>query len=101
MRRRDVQVLWLSYFDSGKTRGEGRRVPKRIAVDSPKFSELTSACAFLGLDATALPDARYSRSWWEKSGCVLVKSKLSKTEVLQRISGVIGQARSAERKGRR
>ncbi|UCD72956.1 MAG: signal recognition particle protein Srp19 [Candidatus Bathyarchaeota archaeon] len=82
----------------GKTRSEGRRVPKKIALESPKISELISACSLLGLETQSFPDAKYSRSWWENCGYLLVKSRLSKTETLRRISDAMRQVRAREKK---
>ena len=100
MRRNDVQVVWLSYFNSGKTRSEGRRVSKRIALDSPKLSELVSACRSLRLEPESFPDVRYCRSGWEKCGRVLVKSDLPKTETLHRIAEAMRRVRTKEKKRR-
>ena len=96
-----MQVIWLSYFDSGKTRSEGRRVPKRLSLDSPKLSDLVSACSLLGLEPEPLPEAKYPRSWWERGGCILVKSESSKTETLNRIAEAMKQVPKEGGKGRR
>ena len=101
MQHRDVQVIWLSYFDSGRTRREGRRVPKRLSLDSPKLPDLLSACDLLGLEPEPLPDVKYPRSWWEKGGCILVKSESPKTETLNRIAEAVRRIPREEDKGRR
>ena len=49
MRKLDKAIIWPIYFDASKTRKEGRRVPKNLAVQSPKIAELKEAADKLGL----------------------------------------------------
>ena len=43
MRKLDKAIIWPLYFDVNKTRKEGRRVSKALAVSSPKIAELKEA----------------------------------------------------------
>jgi len=90
MRRRDEIVLWPVYFDSTRTRAEGRKVPKRLAKPSPTLSMLEKAVANLGFSHEIVTDAAYPRFSWKKNGLVLVKKTKPKkqliTEVAQEIS---------------
>jgi signal recognition particle subunit SRP19 len=43
MRQQDKAIIWPAYFDAAKTRKDGRRVAKNLAVLSPKASEIKEA----------------------------------------------------------
>jgi signal recognition particle subunit SRP19 len=43
-------VLWLDYFNSSLTRGEGRRIPLDRSVKDPKLGELLEAMRALGFN---------------------------------------------------
>lgn len=43
MRQQDRIIVWPVYFDSVKTRSEGRRVSKNLGVPSPKALEVKEA----------------------------------------------------------
>ena len=43
MRKQDKAIIWPAYFDQAKTRKKGRRVPKNMAVQSPKILEIQEA----------------------------------------------------------
>ena len=97
LRRERYLVLWPVYFDSGKSRSEGRRVPKRVAVPSPKASEILEAARRLGFKAVLEEGKRYPSSWWEASGRVLVAPPgLKKTEVIRAIAEELRKMRKIE-----
>ena len=43
MKKLDKAIIWPIYFDTSKTRKEGRGVPKNMAVPAPKILELKEA----------------------------------------------------------
>ena len=61
MRKQDKIILWPAYFDSTKTRGDGRRILKSLAVPSPKILEMKEAVEKLGLDYELVLDAGYPK----------------------------------------
>jgi len=86
LRESKILVVWPEYFDSKRTRSEGRRVPKRLAVDSPKAAAIVEAAEKLGLNSTVENEVAYPRSWWTKSGKVSVEKRWSKAETLRQIA---------------
>jgi signal recognition particle subunit SRP19 len=84
--RTDRIILWPSYFDSKKSRAEGRRVSKKIAVANPRSEDILKAVQELGLKATHHPDKAYPGNWWEKEGLVSVEKALPKTELIAKVS---------------
>ena len=86
MRKQEKVIIWPAYFDAGKTRMEGRRVPKNLAVPSPKISEIEEAAAKLGLEPELVPDKGYPKTPWNKAGMLLVEKEDSKEQVINRIA---------------
>jgi signal recognition particle subunit SRP19 len=86
MRKQDKIIIWLAYFDSTKTRGEGRRIPKSLAVPSPKITEISDAAEKLGLECEAVLDVGYPKTPWLKTGMLLVKKSESKEKIIKKIA---------------
>ncbi len=87
-------IIWPDYIDSKKSRSEGRKIPKKHAVSSPKIREITQAAKKLGLDPSVEKYKSYPPAWWEGSGRVIVDKKMKKLEVLLKISNLINGSRS-------
>ncbi len=75
-------IVWPVYFDALKTRGEGRKIPKKFALSSPKIEEIVEAAKALNLNPKTNLDARYPREWWQKSGYVVLDKLKTKNETL-------------------
>jgi signal recognition particle subunit SRP19 len=86
MRKQDKFIIWPAYFDQSKTRKDGRRVPKNLAVPSPKILEIQEAAQNLGLDFEVVVGKGYSKMPWVKAGMILVEKKGSKEQVISRIA---------------
>ncbi|MEM3874406.1 MAG: signal recognition particle subunit SRP19/SEC65 family protein [Candidatus Bathyarchaeia archaeon] len=94
MRRQDKVVLWPAYFDSTKTRGEGRRIPKILAVPSPKITELKEAVEKLGFEYELVADAGYPKTPWLKTGMLLVTKKEAKNRLLKKVAKQLQKIRA-------
>jgi signal recognition particle subunit SRP19 len=86
MRKQDKAIIWPAYFDSAKTRKKGRRVPKNLAVQSPKILEIKEAAETLGLKHEVTMEKGYPKTPWLKTGMLLVEKKGSKEQVINRIA---------------
>ncbi|MEM1586375.1 MAG: signal recognition particle subunit SRP19/SEC65 family protein [Candidatus Bathyarchaeia archaeon] len=87
MRRKDSIILWPVYFDLLKPRREGRRLPKKLCVQSPNILMLEKAVKNLGLNYEIFPEARYPRVAWVKSGFIAVgKSGKRKSQILKEVA---------------
>lgn len=86
MRKLDKAIIWPVYFDAAKTRKEGRRVPKNLAVQSPKIDEIKLAADRLGLKNEVRPETRFPKNHWAKTGMLLVEKKEAKEKILQKIA---------------
>lgn len=98
MRKQDKVIIWSAYFDQAKTRKNGRRVPKSLAVQSPKILEIQEAAQKLGLDFEVVAGKGYSKMPWAKTGMLLVEKKGSKEQVINRIAKQLLKARNEKPK---
>jgi signal recognition particle subunit SRP19 len=57
------QCLYPIYFDKAKTRAEGRRVGRELAVENPLAREMADAAANLGLRTVFEPDKTHPKDW--------------------------------------
>jgi len=94
MRKQDKIIIWPAYFDSTKTRKDGRRIPKSLAVPSPKILEIKDAVEKIGLEDELVADAGYPRKPWLKTGMLLVKKNEPKDQVIRRIAKQLLEIRS-------
>ena len=94
MRKQDKAIVWPAYFDSAKTRKEGRRVPKSLAVQSPKILEITEAVVKLGLEHEVAAQAGFPKTPWAKTGMIMVEKKGTKEQVIKKIAKQLLKIRS-------
>lgn len=87
-------VLYPAYFDSGRSRDEGRRVPKNLAVSGPKVEEVHQAAKALGLQVIIDPDKSHPTTHWQKEGRVLLQGNFVKTSVVRKIAEKIKATRA-------
>jgi len=86
MRKQNKIVLWPVYFDSTKTRLEGRKVSKSLATPSPKLEEIRKAVERAGLQPEIVADAAHPSIPWQKTGLLVISRKGSKAKILQDIA---------------
>ena len=82
-------IIWPANIDSKKTVREGRKIPKKYALSTPKLREISRAASKLGLNPEVEKDKPYPKSWWESSGRVIVDKKQPKRDILIKISNTI------------
>lgn len=98
MRKQDKIIIWPAYFDQAKTRKNGRRVAKNLAVHSPKILEIREAAQKLGLEFEVVMDKSYPKMPWAKTGMLLVEKKGSKEQVINRIAKQLVRAQAEKPK---
>ena len=94
MRQQEKIIIWPAYFDSTKTRNEGRRVPMNLAVPSPRIVEVKEAAEKLGLPHDIVTDVSYPKTPWFKTGTVLINRKGSKNQITLLIAKQLLKMRS-------
>ena len=86
MRKQNKLFLWSVYFDANKTRTEGRKIPKQLAVSAPKVEELQRAAKRLSLQPETVTDAAHPSSPWRRTGLLIIPKKESKGKILKKIA---------------
>jgi len=94
MRKQDKVIIWPAYFDSTNTRTDGRRVPKNLAVPSPKILEIKDAADRLHLEYEIVMDVAYPRTPWIKTGMILAKRNEAKERTIMKIAMQLVKIRS-------
>ena len=97
MRKQDKVIIWPAYFDQAKTRKEGRRVQKSLAVQSPKILEIREAAQKLGLDFEVVTDKGYPNRPWVNVGMLLVEKRGSKEQIINRIAKQLLKVRNEQK----
>ncbi len=94
MRKQDKAIIWPAYFDQTKTRKTGRRVPKNLAVPSPKIEEIQDAARRLGLKNEVVATTGYPKTPWQKTGSILVEKTFPKEQIIKKLAKQLVKARS-------
>jgi len=96
MRKLDKTIIWPIYFDAARTRKEGRRVPKGLAVQSPRIIEVKEAVDKLGLKNELNLEAHFPKTPWAKTGMLLVEKREAKEKIIQKIAKQLAKIKSAQ-----
>jgi len=91
MRKSDNAIIWPVYFDVAKSKSEGRRVPKHLAVINPKILEIQEATDKLGLQNSINPTAGYPKTPWLKMGMLAVKKTEQKEQIILKIAPILAK----------
>ena len=82
------------YFDSRRSREEGRRVPKSLAVEAPTVDEIAAAAKALNLKMTVEKDAAHPSAPFRKDGRVLLEPGYAKGSVVAKVAAKLKGQRS-------
>jgi signal recognition particle subunit SRP19 len=86
MRKSSEIMLWAAYFDATKTRREGRRIDRKLAVERPTVEELAKAVELLKIPYKIDKTAAYPKAWWEKGGRLFIGRIMSKAKMMVSIA---------------
>lgn len=98
MRKTGKIVVWPVYFDSSKSREQGRKIPKKLAVPNPKLGEIVKAAQKLNLKIEVVEDAAYPKTPWRKTGVIYVNKTAPKLKILKKIGEKLIELRKESRK---
>jgi len=99
-RRERYIVVWPVYFDSERSRSEGRKVAKEFSVPNPSLDEIIKALEKLNVKYVVERDKLYPKFWWLYKGRVLVEKRMNKAELLRTIGRVLKGIRAVKVKHR-
>tara|TARA_B110000263_G_C15268976_1_gene492495 strand:- start:403 stop:702 length:300 start_codon:yes stop_codon:yes gene_type:complete len=90
------RLIYPAYLDSMKTRREGRRVAKKIAVESPTMAEIELAVKKIGYIPEIENEKSYPRQAWERTGRVRVKNSndSAKNDIVQAVAAYVRAIRN-------
>ncbi len=94
MRKQEKVIVWPAYFDAARSRLDGRRVPKNLAVTLPRIAEMKEAAEKTGLKCELVPEVGYPKTPWLKTGMLLVEKKGSKNQTILTIGKKLLEVRS-------
>lgn len=94
MRKQEKFIIWPAYFDTNKTRAEGRRVAQNAGVTSPRMQEIQEAATKLELEHELIPEKGYPKTPWSKQGMLLVEKKASKEQIIKKIAKQLQKSRN-------
>ncbi len=78
-------IIWPAYIDKEKTRAEGRKVPKNIAIYNPRVDKIAKVLKNMGYEVKIYRDKCYPRQHWDVCGCVEVNYTGKKLTLLKEI----------------
>lgn len=73
--RKPFLIFWPQYFDVKRSRSNGRRLPKKFAIEKVSLEEIAKASKNLGYNVEIERNYKYSRTWWDDPGRVLIDAK--------------------------
>ena len=96
-KRKGMCVVWPVYFDLNESR-KLRRVPKELAITSPKLEEICRALDILGLRYEVMSGAAHPSRHWEKTGYLLVEKREPKEQLMRKIASLLKRIRARARR---
>jgi signal recognition particle subunit SRP19 len=87
-------VLWIDYFNSTYSRGNGRRIPQNKSVKDPTLEELGEAARRLGYDPEIVI-AKYPSRMMIPSGYISIQKRSGekKPKVISEVAKVLSNVR--------
>ena len=68
----DTYTIWPAYIDVSKTRHQGRKISRKIAIENPTVREIYLVAQAFKYEPILNSSAHYSRAWWEDPGNVKI-----------------------------
>jgi signal recognition particle subunit SRP19 len=93
LRKQRERVLWPVYFDSSKTRREGRRISKALGTPKPSLKELVESAKRLGWEPEIEVEAAHPAIPWRRTGRISVQADGTKAQNLTRLANELKSLR--------
>ncbi len=96
--RKPFLIFWPQYFDIKRTRSDGRRLSKKLALDKVTTEEIAKSARRLGYRAEIETSFKYPRTWYDKPGRVVINAKgKKKSKILLELAKEIRKLRTKKR----
>ncbi|MBA7669742.1 hypothetical protein ES703_77875 [subsurface metagenome] len=93
--RKPYLIFWPQYFDAKRSRSKGRRLSIKFAIDRVPLSDIAKAARNLGYNAEIEKNYKYSRTWWDDPGRVVIDAKgKKKSKVMLEVAKEIRKLQS-------
>lgn len=93
--RKPFLIFWPQYFDVKRSRSKGRRLPIKFAIERVSLSDIAKAAKNLGYNAEIEQHYKYSRTWWDDPGRVVIDAKgKKKSKVMLEVAKEIKKIQS-------
>ncbi len=91
-------MVWPIYFDSTRSRSEGRMVSAQEGVKEPTLDDIITAALKAGLKPEIEREKRHPKTWHESSGRILIPKKGPKSAALKKIARSLKGKKASERR---
>ncbi|MCD6209200.1 MAG: hypothetical protein DRJ46_00925 [Thermoprotei archaeon] len=82
-------VIWPFYFDVNKSRSEGRKVPRNLAIKEPTLEKIVKAARKAGYKVEVEEGAKHPAHWYNEKGRIFVFSSEKKTVIIRKIAKML------------
>lgn len=80
------RILYPCYFNSTLTRAEGRRIPKTLALKSPKIQDIERAARKIGISGAVIEPNSHPAHWLHREGRLRLSWEGSKESLIRKIA---------------
>jgi len=95
LKKRNTWVIYPEYFDKDLTRSEGRRIPKKYAVNTPNIDEISNILKNFDIPNMKEDHKAYPSTWYEKNGRLIInKQSMSKQRFLKQLGKQLNKERN-------
>ncbi|MBY8982470.1 MAG: signal recognition particle protein Srp19 [Candidatus Lokiarchaeota archaeon] len=92
--RKPFLIFWPQYFDTKRSRAEGRRLPKKLAIEKVNLDEIATVAKKLDYQTEIERVLKYPRTWWDEAGRILINTNgKKKSKVIKEIARQIRKNR--------
>ncbi len=84
--QRNLRVIYPEYFDKNLSWRMGRRVPLKLAYEDPELQRVALAAQKAGYEIFLDSEKRYSKTWYDGKGRMMVTKVGTKEEQLREIA---------------
>lgn len=85
MKEEDKQIIWIDYFDSSLSRGQGRRVPRSLSISNPRPEVFMESLKRMNIEGQQF-EAKHPKRNNRRTFYIQVKRALPKQQLLKKLA---------------
>ncbi|MHA1724700.1 MAG: signal recognition particle subunit SRP19/SEC65 family protein [Promethearchaeota archaeon] len=91
--RKPFLIFWPQYFEKRRSRKEGRRLSRNLALEKVSVADIAKVAKQLGYKVEVDNVSRYPRTWWDGPGRILIDPKgKKKSKVIKELAKELRKA---------